>query len=71
MLANVTSGSGTMGVVMGGGKDGTLYILNQAALGGYTSGDGRVASDRDGLSHLLDRLDVERHHLSGTIPGLR
>jgi len=35
VLTNVTSGSGTVGVVMGGGKDGTLYILNQAALGGY------------------------------------
>jgi hypothetical protein len=39
MLANVTSGTGTVGVVIGGGKDGTLYILNQAALGGYSSTD--------------------------------
>jgi hypothetical protein len=39
MLANVTSGSGTVGVVVGGGKDGTLYVLNQAALGGYSGTD--------------------------------
>jgi Putative Ig domain len=39
MLANVTSGTNTVGVVMGGGKDGTLYILNQAALGGYSGTD--------------------------------
>jgi hypothetical protein len=38
-LANVTSGTGTVGVVVGGGKDGSLYILNQASLGGYTSTD--------------------------------
>ena len=38
-LANVTSGSGTVGVVLGGGKDGSLYILNQVSLGGYTSTD--------------------------------
>ena len=38
VLANVTSGTGTVGVVVGGGKDGTLYVLNQApnALGGYS-----------------------------------
>ena len=39
MLANVNSVSGTIGVVVGGGKDGTLYILNQAALGGYSGTD--------------------------------
>ena len=39
VLANVTSGAGTVGVVVGGGKDGSLYILNQAALGGFNSGD--------------------------------
>jgi hypothetical protein len=39
VLANVTSGTGTVGVVVGGGKDGTLYILNQAALGGFSSSD--------------------------------
>jgi hypothetical protein len=41
MLANVTSGTGTVGVVVGGGKDGTLYVLNQAqgALGGYSGTD--------------------------------
>ena len=66
VLANVTSGTGTVGVVVGGGKDGTLYILNQASLGGYSSTDAdRVAKDRNGLSHFLDCRDVERHHLSG------
>ena len=39
VLANVTSGTGSVGVIVGGGKDGTLYIMNQASLGGYTSGD--------------------------------
>jgi len=39
VLANVTSGTGTVGVVVGGGKDGSLYIMNQASLGGYTSAD--------------------------------
>jgi hypothetical protein len=39
VLANVASGPGTVGVVVGGGKDGTLYILNQAALGGYSGTD--------------------------------
>jgi len=39
VLADVTSGSGTVGVVVGGGKDGSLYILNQASLGGYSSTD--------------------------------
>ncbi len=39
VLANVTSGSGTVGVVTGGGKDGTLYILNQASLGGFSATD--------------------------------
>ena len=39
VLANVTSGTGTVGVVVGGGKDGTLYILNQASLGGYSLTD--------------------------------
>jgi len=39
VLGNVTSGTGTVGVVVGGGKDGTLYILNQASLGGYSSTD--------------------------------
>jgi Putative Ig domain len=39
VLANVTSGAGTVGVVVGGGKDGSLYILNQAALGGFNSSD--------------------------------
>jgi hypothetical protein len=39
VLANVTSGTGTVGVVVGGGKDGSLYIINQASLGGYTSTD--------------------------------
>ena len=34
---NVTSGTGTVGVVVGGGKDGSLYILNQASLGGFSS----------------------------------
>jgi len=39
VLANVTSGTGTVGVVVGGGKDGSLYILNQASLGGFSSTD--------------------------------
>jgi hypothetical protein len=39
VLANVTSGTETVGVVVGGGKDGSLYILNQAALGGYNGTD--------------------------------
>jgi hypothetical protein len=39
VLANVTSGTGTVGVVVGGGKDGSLYVMNQASLGGYTSSD--------------------------------
>jgi Putative Ig domain len=39
VLANVTSGTGTVGVVVGGGKDGSLYILNQASLGGFSSSD--------------------------------
>jgi hypothetical protein len=39
VLANVTSGGGTVGVVVGGGKDGSLYILNQASLGGFSSSD--------------------------------
>ncbi len=39
VLGNVTSGTGTVGVVVGGGKDGSLYILNQASLGGYSSTD--------------------------------
>jgi hypothetical protein len=39
VLANVTSGAGTVGVVVGGGKDGSLYILNQAVLGGFNSSD--------------------------------
>ena len=39
VLANVTSGTGSVGVVAGGGKDGTLYILNQASLGGFSSSD--------------------------------
>ena len=39
VLANVTSGTGAVGVVMGGGKDGTLYILNQASLGGFSLTD--------------------------------
>jgi Putative Ig domain len=39
VLANVPSGTGTVGVVVGGGKDGSLYILNQASLGGYSSSD--------------------------------
>lgn len=39
VLANVTSGGSTVGVVMGGGKDGTLYILNQASLGGFSNTD--------------------------------
>ena len=38
VLANVTSGYGNRGSSVGGGKDGTLYIMNQASLGGYTSG---------------------------------
>ncbi len=38
-LANVTSGTGTVGVAVGGGKDGTLYILNQASLGGFSDTD--------------------------------
>jgi hypothetical protein len=39
VLANVTSGTGTVGVVVGGGKDGSLYILNEASLGGYSLTD--------------------------------
>jgi hypothetical protein len=39
VLANVTSGTGTVGVVVGGGKDGSLYILNQASLGGFSNSD--------------------------------
>jgi hypothetical protein len=39
VLGNVTSGAQTVGVVVGGGKDGTLYILNQASLGGYSGTD--------------------------------
>ena len=39
VLANVSSGTGSVGVVAGGGKDGTLYILNQASLGGFSSSD--------------------------------
>jgi hypothetical protein len=39
VLANVTSGTGTVGVVVGGGKDGSLYILNQASLGGFSNTD--------------------------------
>ena len=39
VLANIPSGNGSVGVVVGGGKDGTLYILNQAALGGFSSTD--------------------------------
>jgi hypothetical protein len=39
VLANVTSGTGTVGVVVGGGKDGSLYILNQTSLGGFSSSD--------------------------------
>jgi hypothetical protein len=39
VLANVTSGTGTVGVIVGGGKDGSLYILNQAALGGFSNSD--------------------------------
>lgn len=39
VLGNVTSGAVTVGVVVGGGKDGTLYILNQASLGGYSGTD--------------------------------
>lgn len=39
VLANVTSGTGTVGVVIGGGKDGTLYILNQGSLGGFSATD--------------------------------
>jgi hypothetical protein len=39
VVGNVTSGTGSVGVVAGGGKDGTLYILNQAALGGYSGTD--------------------------------
>jgi hypothetical protein len=39
VLANVTSGTGTVGVVVGGGKDGSLYILNQASLGGFSGTD--------------------------------
>jgi hypothetical protein len=38
-LANVTSGTGTVGVAVGGGKDGSLYILNQASLGGFSPTD--------------------------------
>jgi Putative Ig domain len=39
VLANVTSGTGSVGVVVGGGKDGSLYILNQASLGGFSNTD--------------------------------
>jgi len=39
VLANVASGTGTVGVVVGGGKDGSLYIMNQASLGGFSSSD--------------------------------
>jgi hypothetical protein len=39
VLANVSSGGGTVGVVVGGGKDGSLYILNQASLGGFSGSD--------------------------------
>jgi hypothetical protein len=39
VLANVISGTGTVGVLVGGGKDGSLYILNQASLGGFSNTD--------------------------------
>jgi hypothetical protein len=48
-LANVTSGAGTVRVAVGGGKDGTLYILNQASLGKFSDTDAtawqKIATD--------------------------
>ena len=58
VLANVPSGGGTVGVVMGGGKDGTLYILNQAALGGYSSTDAGAWQKITTGSHIFSTPSV-------------
>jgi hypothetical protein len=58
VLANVTSGAGTVGVVMGGGKDGTLYILNQASLGGISTGDANAWQKIATGYHIFSTVSV-------------
>jgi hypothetical protein len=58
VLANVTSGTGTVGVVVGGGKDGSLYILNQAALGGFSTTDAGAWQKIATGAHIFSTVSI-------------